>query len=142
MEALSLDLIYIKFARNDTKCETEVARCSQIRDSAENREVIGRAIAAWLSEPFEARSLIPDPLQKGMLSVTYACFGYPGDTGIIVAGSFRSDFPIEHERLLISVGADQAAIAIRQKRMEEERNFSSRTRTRVAQRGRASVSIA
>jgi signal transduction histidine kinase len=122
-KALSLDLIYIKFARNGTKCGTEVARCSQIRDSAENREVIGRAIAAWLSEPFEARSLIPHPLQRGMLSVTHACFGYPGDTGVIVAGSFRSDFPTEHESLLISVGTDQAAIAIRQRRMEEERNF-------------------
>jgi hypothetical protein len=63
-KALSLDLIYIKFAQNSTKCGTEVARCSQIRDSAENREVIGRAIAAWLSEPFEARSLIPIHFKK------------------------------------------------------------------------------
>lgn len=58
-----------------------------------------------------------------MISVTYARFGYPGDTGIIVAGSFRPDFPVEQERLLISVGSDQAAIAIRHRRMEEERCF-------------------
>ena len=58
-----------------------------------------------------------------MLSVTYARFGYPGDTRIIVAGSFRPDFPVEQERILISVGSDQAAKAIRQRRMEEQRCF-------------------
>lgn len=123
MGALSLDLIYIKVVRNGTKSGTEVARCSQIRDSAENRQAISRSIATWLSDPFESSSVIPHPFQKGMLSVTYARFGYPGDTGIIVAGSFRPDFPVEQERLLISVGSDQAAIAIQQKRMEEERCF-------------------
>ena len=97
MGALSLDLIYIKVVRNGTKSGTEVARCSQIRDSAENRQAISRSIAAWLSDPFESSSVIPHPFQKSMLSVTYARFGYPGDTGIIVAGSFRPDFPVEQE---------------------------------------------
>ena len=123
MGSLSLDLIYIKVVQNGTKSGTEVARCSQIRDSAENRQAISRSIATWLSDPFESSSVIPHPFQKGMLSVTYARFGYQGDTGIIVAGSFRPDFPVEQERLLISVGSDQAAIAIRQRRMEEERCF-------------------
>ena len=43
MGALSLDLIYIKVVRNGTKSGTEVARCSQIRDSAENRQAISRS---------------------------------------------------------------------------------------------------
>jgi signal transduction histidine kinase len=123
MRTLSLDLIYINFAGNGAKSGTEVARCSQIRDSVENREAIRRSIDTWLSEPFESSSVIPNPFQKGMLSLTYAPFGYPGNTGTIVAGSSRPEFPQEHERLLISVGADQAAMAIRQKRMEEERIF-------------------
>jgi signal transduction histidine kinase/CheY-like chemotaxis protein len=123
MRTLSLDLIYINFAGNGAKSGTEVARCSQIRDSVENREAIRRSIDTWLSEPFESSSVIPNPFQKGMLSLTYAPFGYPGNTGTMVAGSSRPEFPQEHERLLISVGADQAAMTIRQKRMEEERIF-------------------
>ena len=87
-----------------------------MRDSAENRQAISRSIATWLSDLFESSSVIPHPFQKGMLSVTYARFGYQGDTGTIVAGSFRPDFPVEQERLLISVGSDQAAIAIQQRR--------------------------
>jgi signal transduction histidine kinase len=123
MGALSLDLIYIKFAGNCAKSGTEVARCSQIRDSVENREAIRRSIDAGLSEPFESSSVIAHPFQKGMLSVAYALFGNSGNTGTIVAGSSRPEFPLEHERLLISVGADQAAMAIRQKRLEEDRIF-------------------
>jgi signal transduction histidine kinase len=123
MRTLSLDLIYVKFAGNDAKSGTEVARCSQIRDSVENREAIRRSIDTWLSEPFESSSVIAHPFQNGVLSVTYAPFGNSGNTGTIVAGSSRPEFPLEHERLLISVGADQAAMAIRQKRMEEERIF-------------------
>ena len=70
MGALSLDLIYIKVVRNGTKSGTEVARCSQIRDSAENRQAISRSIATWLSDPFESSFVIPHPFQKSMLSVT------------------------------------------------------------------------
>jgi hypothetical protein len=86
MEALSLDLIYIKFAGNDPKSGTEVARCSRISDSVENRDAISRSIHTWLSEPFESSSVIPHPFQKGMLSVTYALFGYLGTTKISNAG--------------------------------------------------------
>jgi signal transduction histidine kinase len=123
MRTLSLDLVYIKLAGNGAKSGTEVARCSQIRDSVENREAIRRLIDTWLSEPLESSSVIPHPFQKGMLSITYASFGHPGNIGTIVAGSSRPEFPLEHEHLLISVGADQAAMAIRQKLMEEERIF-------------------
>jgi hypothetical protein len=90
MGALSLDLIYIKFARNGEKFGTEVARCSQIRDSVENREAIRRSIDGWLSEPFESSSVIVHPFQKGMLSVACALFGNSGNTGTIVAGSSLS----------------------------------------------------
>jgi signal transduction histidine kinase len=123
MRTLSLDLVYIKLAGNGAKPGTEVARYSQIGDSVENRKAIRRSIDAWLSEPFESSSVIPHPFQKGMLSITYASFGHPGNEGTIVAGSSRPEFPLDHEHLLISVGADQAAMAIRQKLMEEERIF-------------------
>jgi signal transduction histidine kinase len=114
---LSLELIYITFARKGATAVMEVARCSQVRDSAENRQAIRRAVAPWLSDPFAPISVIPHPLQEGTLRIASARFGYVGDAGVIVAGSVRSDFPSEQERLLISVGANQAAIAIQQRRV-------------------------
>jgi signal transduction histidine kinase len=112
-----LELIYITFALKGAPGVMEVARCSQVRDSAENRQAIGRAVAPWLSDPFAPISVIPHPLQEGTLRIASARFGYVGDAGVIVAGSVRSDFPSEQERLLISVGANQAGIAIQQRRV-------------------------
>jgi signal transduction histidine kinase len=117
LSILSLELIYITFARRGAPAVMEVARCSQVRDSAENRQAIGRAVAPWLSDPFAPISVIPHPLQEGTLRIASARFGYVGDAGVIVAGSVRSDFPSEQERLLISVAANQAAIAIQQRRV-------------------------
>src|SRR3984893_4319416 len=117
LSILSLQLIYITFARKGATAVMEVARCSQVRDSAENRQAIGRAVAPWLSNPFAPIAVIPHPLQEGTLRLASARFGYVGDAGVIVAGSVRSDFPSEQERLLISVGANQAAIAIQQRRV-------------------------
>jgi two-component system NarL family sensor kinase len=117
LSILSLELIYITFARKGATAVMEVARCSQVRDSAENRQAIGRAVAPWLSDPFAPISVIPHPFQESTLRIASARFGYVGDAGVIVAGSVRSDFPSEQERLLISVGANQAAIAIQQRRV-------------------------
>jgi signal transduction histidine kinase len=117
LSILSLELIYITFASKGAPRVKEVARCSQVHDSAENRQTIGRAVAPWLSDPFAPISVIPHPLQEGTLRIASARFGYVGDAGVIVAGSVRSDFPSEQERLLISVGANQAAIAIQQRRV-------------------------
>src|SRR5260221_7257374 len=116
LRILSLELIYITFARKGAPAVMEVVRCSQVHDSAENRQAIGRAVAPWLSDPFAPISVIPHPLQEGTLRIASARFGYVGDAGVLVAGSVRSDFPSEQERLLISVGANQAAIAIQQRR--------------------------
>lgn len=69
MEALYLDLIYIKVVRNG-KSGTEVARCSQMRDSAENRQAISRSIATWLSDPFESSSVIPHLFSNILLNFT------------------------------------------------------------------------
>jgi signal transduction histidine kinase len=117
LKILSLELIYITFAREGAAGVMEVARCSQGRDSAENRQAIGRAVAPWLSDPFAPISVIPHPFQEGTLRIASTRFGYVGDAGVIAAGSVRSDFPSEQERLLISVGANQAAIAMQQRRV-------------------------
>jgi signal transduction histidine kinase/ActR/RegA family two-component response regulator len=121
LNTLSLELIYVTFSRSDATGVTEVARCRQVRDSTGNREKVSQALRSLIKDPFASTSVIPHPLQEGTLRVASARFGYAGDAGVIVAGASRSDFPTKQERLLISVGANQAAISIQQKRVEEER---------------------
>jgi signal transduction histidine kinase/ActR/RegA family two-component response regulator len=121
LSTLSLESICVTFSRCDATDVTEVARCRQVPDSTENREKVAQALRCLLKDPFASTSVIPHPLQEGTLRVASARFGYAGDTGMLVAGSSRSNFPTEQERLLISVAANQAAISIQQKRVEEER---------------------
>jgi signal transduction histidine kinase/ActR/RegA family two-component response regulator len=121
LNTLSLELIYVTFSRSDATGVMEVARCRQVRDSTGNREKVSQALRSLIKDPFASTSVIPHPLQEGTLRVASARFGYAGDAGVIVAGASRSDFPTKQERLLISVGANQAAISIQQKRVEEER---------------------
>jgi signal transduction histidine kinase/ActR/RegA family two-component response regulator len=120
LRMLFLELIYVTFSRSGATGVTEVARCRHEHDSPENREKVRQALRPWLNDPFVSVSAIPHPLQEGTLQVVSARFGYVGDAGLIVAGCSRSNFPTEQERLLISVGANQAAIAIQQKRVDEE----------------------
>jgi PAS domain S-box-containing protein len=117
LRILSLEFIYIRLPREGATGVMEVVRCSQIRDNAENRQAIGRAVTPWLSDPFASIAVIPHPLQEGTLRIASARFGYVGNAGVMVAGSLGSHFPSAQERLLISVGANQAAMAIQREHL-------------------------
>jgi PAS domain S-box-containing protein len=117
LRILSLEFIYIRLPREGATGVMEVVRCSQIHDNVENRHAIGRAVAPWLSDPFASIAVIPHPLQEGTLRIASARFGSVGDAGIMVAGSLGSDFPSAQERLLISVGTNQAAMAIQREHL-------------------------
>jgi PAS domain S-box-containing protein len=112
LRLLPLEFIYIRLPRESAAGVMEIIRCSQIGDKAERRQAIGRAVAPWLSDAFASIAVIPHPLQEGTLRIAIARFGYVGDSGVIVAGSLGSHFPSPQERLLISFGANQAAMAI------------------------------
>src|ERR1700724_575280 len=75
----------------------------------------GGALAEWLRDAFSPTAAIPHPAGEGTLRIAITRFGYGAGAGIVVAGSRRPDFSTQQERLLLSVGADQAAIAIRRR---------------------------
>jgi len=53
-------------------------------------------------------------------SLASARLGLHGELGIVVAGSWRVDFPADTERLLLDVAANQAAIGLQQARLRNE----------------------
>lgn len=118
---LALDLVYVRFPRRDGGGASEAVRLRRepIGDGEAAR--IGRALAPWLGDPFRLSAEVPDPLGEGELRIAVTRFGVGGDAGVMAAGSRRPDFPSEQERLLLSVGANQAAIAIQGRRAEEEK---------------------
>ncbi len=62
--------------------------------------------------------------ETGTLRLVTVPVGIESDDGIIVAGAHRADFPVENDRLLLSVAANQAAIAFRAAKLVADRDQS------------------
>jgi PAS domain S-box-containing protein len=60
------------------------------------------------------------------LSVASAPLGRRGEIGTVAAGSVRSDFPTQTERLLLDVAANQATVSLQQTRLVRESERNSR----------------
>src|SRR5579871_1286429 len=64
--------------------------------------------------------VIANPFGSGALHLAITSLGYEGECGVLVAGSPQPDFPSQTDRLLLGVGANQAAIVLQQKQSEEQ----------------------
>jgi PAS domain S-box-containing protein len=89
---------------------------------------LGEAPLKW---PARARLVI-----SGVdLSVATARLGVQGDIGVVLAGCQRRDFPVETERFLLDVAANQAAIGLHHGRLlREQKRLTSDLHQRVTQR--------
>jgi signal transduction histidine kinase len=126
LKTLSLDLLYISFPRRGGAGLTEAVRLAPGGDETAGAEVIGGRLAPWLGDPFSPTAAIPHPAPgaergQAVLHIAVTRFGYASAAGIMVAGCARPDFPAEQERLLLGFGANQAAVAIQRRWVEEER---------------------
>ncbi|HET9218823.1 MAG TPA: hypothetical protein VFR18_17700, partial [Terriglobia bacterium] len=65
-------------------------------------------------------------LREVNLSIASAPLGLRGEIGTVAAGSVRSDFPTQTERLLLDVAANQATISLQQKRLLHENDRNAR----------------
>jgi signal transduction histidine kinase len=104
-------------------------------DADADAEKIGRALEPWVSGDELPRSTtILNPIGEGQLSISLAWLGLRGDTGVLVAGSERLDFPTASDTLLLRVAANQAAIAIHEAGAAVRQRMVGRLseRTRIA----------
>lgn len=119
LKTLHLDLAYIRLTASDDLDAVEVVRSSR-----------GDAEAQWMSAaqavldsgtiphgPQEPLT-IPDPRGEHPLRVNVVRFGITDDIGSILVGSTRADFPTTNERLLLGVGANQAAVVLQRHQTE------------------------
>lgn len=127
VNALSLDLIYIRF--NDPE-GPKIARGQRGREPAAQAALIEEALAPFLAaDPSAFPVTVPDPLGSGTLKLVRLSLGPAEADGSLIAGSARPDFPSESERLLLGIGANQAAMVIQRKRAEA-RTLESESRLR------------
>jgi PAS domain S-box-containing protein len=133
---LRLDLIHVqlKGLPGDNPCElARVAQspvtASQVRDiGAELHRLLGDDPRKWPSRArggFKDREMCVVPLRLGL----------HGETGTVVAGAERADFPGQTEELLLRVAANQAALSLHEARLlSEQKRLANELDQRVAQR--------
>ncbi len=111
LNTLSLDLIYVRFDGPTGKDPVEVLRTRQSLD-----ESLESAIKAYLT-PFlnsdrreHTETITAEGL--GTLRAVVIQFGIGVEHGVLIGASRYTAFPTMEERLLLGVGANQAAIAV------------------------------
>src|SRR5205807_310660 len=119
LSTLRLDLVYIRLPGQTGGQEIEVARAAGGSIPTDQTRDIGRALAPWLNGAgIDAPPPLPNPVGPGTVRVVVVPIGCGRQDGVLVAGSRQTAFPSEEDRLLLSVGANQAAAVLQQQRAE------------------------
>ena len=133
---LQLDLAYVQLNDPLGEAPIEMVRVGQSQTRMLRPEQIGEHISRWLeADPRQWPPLVQNPVGDGDLSILPMRLGLQGEIGIIVAGSRRTDFPRETERLLLNVAANQAAIGLQEaRRLVAEKRIANELDQRIAER--------
>lgn len=110
-------LVYVSLVDNGATT-AEVVRTAKGWCSDEEEGEIARVLAPWLREHDinEAR-VIHDPIEPGMARLFVMPIGAHGHYGFLAVVSPLVRFPDEVDRLLLSVAASQAAMAVQNTRL-------------------------
>ena len=120
LSTLRLDLVYLRLPAQTEGQEIEVARTAGRTIPTDETRHIGRALAPYLGDgTADSAPSILNPGGGGMVRLVIVRIGYDREDGVLVAGSRKTGFPSEADRLLLTVGANQAATVLQRQRAEE-----------------------
>ena len=119
---LQLDFVYARLNLPNGK-RLERIRIAGSGDVIKDDDDLRQALRQWLRDDPKSRPTALSGL-PGDNELTLAAFSLGTDehTGVFVAGSDRSGFPTESERLLLDVAANQAAIGLREAQLLSEQH--------------------
>jgi len=118
LNTLRLEFVYLRLRGLADGQEIEVARSGRRPTTGGQTGVIRRAIAPWLDQAaVNLPQAMPNPMGGGIARIVRVPIGWEGDE-VLIAGSLQADFPTEDERLLLNVGANQAAMVLQRQRAQ------------------------
>src|SRR6202140_132024 len=110
---LTLDLVYVRLNEEVGGAPIEMVRGA--RSAMPLAEEIGADLRHWFGHhPETWPPVVRGRIGDEDLSIAAVPLGFHGTLGIIVTGAQRMDFPEQKERLLLTVAANQASIALRE----------------------------
>jgi len=138
VRTLGLELVYVGVRGSAAEVALEAARAEREPAVAGQAPAIGRALAPWLeSADSNPLPFIPNPAGRGMVRLAVIPIGFEGEYGVVAAGSQRSDFPTELDRLLLNVGANQVAAWVREARLRATLQETNRLKDHLLTREQA-----
>ena len=136
LELLRLDLVYVRINGRVDGEPLELARiapsCKLVARASEVGEMLGRSLG---HDPQRWSRVVRERVGDTEISLMPLRLGLQAEVGVIVAGSQRTDFPGQTERLLLNVAANQAAIGLQEARLlSEQKRVAAELEQRVAER--------
>src|SRR5882724_11546550 len=120
LSTLRLDLLYLRLPGQTHEQTIELARTAGRSNSPEDIHHIGRALAPWLEDGnLDSSPSILNPAGDGIVQLAITRIGGGHGDGVLVAGSCQASFPTEADRLVLTVGANQAAEVLQRQRAED-----------------------
>jgi PAS domain S-box-containing protein len=140
---LRLDFAYARLSDASDDPPIEVVRWGDHQHSSIQPQQFGQALGRWLAgDQTVSRSVIPVSAGEAEVSIASFSLGLQHEDGVLIAGSRRTDFPTEVERLLLRVAANQAVIGLQEaRRSGEQKRIAEMLEQRVAERTRCLTAV-
>jgi PAS domain S-box-containing protein len=124
---LQLDVVCVRLSGAEGDPAVAMVRVAESLQGTAGARQISQAIDSSIGDaPLKCPPRAQVSIGGVDLWVACAPLGPGGESGIIVAGSSRSDFPTQTERLVLDVATNQAAIGLQQAHLLRERERESR----------------
>jgi PAS domain S-box-containing protein len=121
LNTLPLSFVCVRLRDTGNSDESEVIRTGRSHAFEGHTQAISRALAPWLDNgDATLQHTIPNPAGNGTVRLLRVPLGRNGNEGVVVAGSVEAVFPSENDRVLLSVGANQAGIVLQHWRAEKQ----------------------
>ena len=118
LRSLPVEFVYVRVPGLVDSGVFEVVRAHSGKETDSLARAVGSALAPWLECGLSSSPMTANPVGEGTVRLAVIPIGYDGNCGFVVAGSRQPDFPVQTDRLLLGVGANQAAVVLQNKRTE------------------------
>jgi signal transduction histidine kinase len=118
LRSLQVEFVYVRVPGLADDADFEVVRLHSGKETAGLARAVGGALEPWLECGLGSSPMTANPVGEGTVRLAVIPIGYDGNCGFVVAGSRQLDFPVQTDRLLLGVGANQAAVVLQHKRTE------------------------
>jgi PAS domain S-box-containing protein len=135
LSMLNLDVIYVRLSRCDSE-PLEFSRVGSTWGGMPQPREVGEMIRSQLGDnSLDWSELTRKTFQHRDISLLPMQLGVQGEIGALVAGSTRLDFPQQTERIVLSVGVNQASIWLKEAwRFDEQKRAANQLESQVAER--------